>query len=165
MRTAMRGVLTSFCLAALFFLIDTTVTTAQRRAVAQPTATFSTVKNVKCLFSKVASTVWRDGDPQVQVKTTDLTIQFTSVDAQEGTAQANFASGPSDIVARQGPFSLHFLEVTSAGSLKATTIFNQESRPGRFKAVYAQHDYLRMSLPGFEGEPAVSQYFGECEVM
>jgi len=28
------------------------------------------------------------------------------------------------------------MEVTSAGSLKVTTVFNQESRPASFKAVY-----------------------------
>jgi hypothetical protein len=91
-------------------------------------------------------------------------VTFSSVDPQEGTARSNNLGGGADIVARLSTFSLHFMEVTSSGSLKVTTVFNQESHPGKLKAVYTQHDYLRMSIPGFESEPTVSQYYGECEV-
>jgi len=28
--------------------------------------------------------------------------------------------------------------------------------------VRSRHDYLKMSLPGYVSEPAVSQFYGEC---
>ena len=112
-----------------------------------------------------ASTTWKTGEPQVQLKPTEIVLTFTEIDAQEGTARAMGLSNVGELVARVSTFSLHLLEITSSGSLKVTTVFSQESRPGRLKAVYSQHDYLRLSFPGFEAEPTVSQYFGECEVV
>jgi len=73
------------------------------------------------------------------------------VDAQRGPRyRARF--NRSRHRARLSTFSLHFMEVTSAGSIKVTTVFNQESRPASSKPL-TQHDYLGCPIPGFESEP------------
>ena len=51
----------------------------------------------------------------------------------------------------------------NTGSVNITTVFSQEARDKKMKAVHSRHDYLQMSLPGFVSEPTVSQYYGECE--
>jgi len=167
MPVTIRGFLASLLLVSLFALAGSPKVLAQRRPLAPPplpTNFLASVKNLKCVFSVWVSASWKNGDAQAQVKMTDFMLTFSSIDAQEGTAQSSNVGSGSDIVARLSTFSLHFIEVTSSGSLKVTTVFNQESHPGKLKAVYAQHDYLRMSIPGFEAEPTVSQYYGECEV-
>ena len=55
------------------------------------------------------------------------------------------------------------MEVSRAGALRMTTVFGQESKPGRLKAVHTRTDYLRISMPGYESEPTVGQYYGDCE--
>ena len=54
------------------------------------------------------------------------------------------------------------MERTLQGSLSVTTVFSIESTPGKLRAVRSRHEYLKISLPGFVSEPAVSQYYGEC---
>lgn len=162
-----RGFLTSLLLLVLLVSVGSPAAHAQRRGQPPPPGQFplATVKSLKCAFPVYASTTWRAGEPQVQVKMTEIVLTYTEIDAQEGTARLFGLSNVGELVARVSTFSLHLLEITSSGSLKVTTVFSQESRPGKLKAVYAQHDYLRMSIPGFEAEPTVSQYYGECEVV
>ena len=167
MSLALRGFLISIVLFCLLVVEGASAAGAQRRGLPPPLPTnfLASVKTLKCVFSVYVTAAWKEGAPQAQVKMTEILQTFSSIDAEGGTARSSAIATGADIVARLSTFSLHFLEVTSSGSLKVTTVFNQESRPGKLKAVYTQHDYLRMSIPGlFEAEPTVSQYYGECEV-
>ncbi len=53
--------------------------------------------------------------------------------------------------------------ISNTGVFEVTTVFSQETRDGKFKAVHAIHDYLPVAIPGFAAEPEVSQHYGECQ--
>jgi hypothetical protein len=61
-------------------------------------------------------------------------------------------------------WSLYFVE-NSVGQLNVTTVFAQESAPGKLKAVHSRHGYLQMQVGKFISEPSVSQNYGECEIV
>jgi hypothetical protein len=61
--------------------------------------------------------------------------------------------------------NLHIMDLRSSGSLTITTVFGQETKDGKLKAVHTRTDYLQMSLPGFLSEPEVAQYYGDCEIV
>src|SRR5262245_55226375 len=110
-----RRFLISLSLAALVPFAGAPRAAAQRRPPPPPPIpVFSSIKSAKCIFPVYASTMWKAGEPQVQVKMTEIVQEFTEVDAQGGTARSNAAATGADIVARLSAFSIHFLEVTSA---------------------------------------------------
>jgi hypothetical protein len=121
------------------------------------------VKSLKCVFPVYSSGSWKNGEPQVQAKTGQLSIQIDSIDVQDGSARFVGAGESSHVIAQLSGWSLHFLETGTTGSVNITTVFSQEARDKKMKAVHSRHDYLQMSLPGFVSEPTVSQYYGECE--
>jgi hypothetical protein len=116
------------------------------------------VKSLKCVFPVYASGSWKNGEAQVQAKTGQL-----SIDVQDGSARFVGAGESSHVIAQLSGWSLHFLETGTTGSVNITTVFSQETRDKKMKAVHSRHDYLQMSLPGYVSEPTVSQYYGECE--
>ena len=120
------------------------------------------VKSLKCTFPVSATASWKGGIPQApQVKNEETTFEVESIDAQEGSARL-VASDPVYITALLTASSMHFMERTLQGSLTVTTVFTLEGTPGKLRAVRSRHDYLKMSLPGYVSEPAVSQFYGEC---
>ena len=122
------------------------------------------VKSLKCVFEAYATGTWKNGEPQAQAKTGQLSIQIESIDVQDGSARFVGVGESAHIVVQLSGWSLHFLETGNTGSLNVTTVFSQKSRGAKLRAVHSRHDYLEMSMPGFVSEPTVSQYYGECEV-
>ena len=61
-------------------------------------------------------------------------------------------------------WSLYFVE-NAVGQLNVTTVFAQEASPKKLKAVHSRHGYLQMQVGRFISEPAVSQNYGECEIV
>jgi hypothetical protein len=110
---------------------------------------------------------WQNGEPQAQVKkAATLTFQIDEIDVQEATARfVPLASEPQHIVARLSGANLYFLDIRPTGSLSITTVFGQQSRGGKLKAVYMRTDFLVVSIPGFVAAPEASQYYGECEAV
>jgi hypothetical protein len=121
------------------------------------------VTALRCVFSVYGVGRWQGGEPQLQAKAGVLTLRFDSIDAQEGTARSIGRLGVSDVTARLVIGSLHLMSISNTGALEVTTVFSQETRDGKFKAVHAIHDYLPVAIPGFVAEPEVSQHYGECE--
>ena len=122
------------------------------------------IKSLKCVFEAYATGTWKNGEPQAQAKTGQLTIQIDSIDVQDGSARFIGVGESAHIIVQQSGWSLHFLETGNTGSVNVTTVFSQKSRGAKLRAVHSRHDYLEMSMPGFTSEPTVSQYYGECEV-
>jgi len=120
------------------------------------------VKKLSCTFSLMAIGTWKGGEPQAETKSAVLTVEFDSVNVEEGTARVVGASGPSDIVVRQAYGTLHFLQSFTAGPLYITTVFPKETRNGRLQAVHTRHEYTDVSLPGYTSRP--EQYYGDCAV-
>ena len=122
------------------------------------------IKSLKCVFPVYTSGTWKNGEPQALAKTGMLSIQIDAIDVQDGSARFVGVGEAAHIVVQLSGWSLHFLETGNTGSVNVTTVFAQETRGKKLKAVHSRHDYLQMSLPGFVSEPTVSQYYGECEV-
>ncbi|MBI4265270.1 MAG: hypothetical protein HY657_12910 [Acidobacteria bacterium] len=123
------------------------------------------IKALKCSFPISAAGSWKEGEPQAQVKTGPLlTFQYTEIDAAESTARVIGLASSGHVVAQLFGANLHFLDMRATGSLMLTTVFGQESRDRKLKAVYTRADYLPISVPGFVNTPEVSQHYGECEV-
>jgi hypothetical protein len=155
-RTALRMLPALVCL--LLFL-------PAPQALAQRTVEYrlAKVKSLKCAFSLYATGTWKEAEPQAELKPVKLALQFNDIDTDEGTAQAIGMFGPTHMIARLAVWSLHFMEISSSGTLNITTIFDKETRNGRLKAVHTRHEYTDVSLPGFTSRP--EQYYGDCEIV
>lgn len=137
---------------------------AQRDPSADPLAH---VKRLTCTFSAAVSGSWDKGEATAVVKPRGAPLTFTidRIDTQEGTARiVNGPTGLAEVVVRLAGWSLHFMDIGPLGSLTVTTVFSQDSRNGKLKAVQTRMDYVPVSLPGVPSVPDVSQQYGECEV-
>jgi hypothetical protein len=124
------------------------------------------IKNLKCSFAISASGSWVNGEAQAAIKKGPLTtFEYREIDTTESTANVVGLASSGHVVAQLFGANLHFLEMRSTGSLMLTTVFTQESRDKKLKAVYTRADYLPLSIPGFANSPEVSQHYGECEII
>jgi len=118
---------------------------------APPNALLESITSLMCAFPASSVTTWQDGEPQVHVNsaTVVLTLAITSIDAQEETARIADAGMYRDAAVKLAGSNLHVLDVRPDGALTVTTVFAQESREGRLKAVHSR-------------VPDSSQYYGDC---
>jgi len=125
------------------------------------------IKNLKCTFSIGATGSWqKDGEALAQIKKGPVTsFEYRDIDTAESTANVVGLASSGHVVAQLFGANLHFLEMRSTGSLMLTTVFTQESRDKKLKAVYTRADYLPIAIPGFVTQPEVSQQYGECEIL
>jgi hypothetical protein len=119
-------------------------------------------KAVTCTFTVYATGTWRNGEAEGTLKSGKLSVQFSEINTDEGSARLVSGFGIYDIIVRLAPGALHFIQAYRDGPLYTTTIFDQESRVGRLKAVHTRHEYSELSLPGFTSRP--EQYYGDCAV-
>jgi hypothetical protein len=147
--------------AALGMFSDATI--AARQVPNLPSARLSKASSLKCVFPTLATGTWKNGVSEAAVRPAKLAIDFTSIDTQDGTAQAAGASGKSNITVRLVGNYLHFMQMDAYGAMYVTTVFDQESKAGRLMASHSRHEYTPVSLPGLTSRP--EQYYGECEVL
>ena len=122
----------------------------------------ASVKSLKCAFPVYVVGSWKNG-PQAELKHgQEFSLQFDDIDAEGGTARVTGTAGTTHITALLTVSSLHFMERGVLGTLNMTTVFTAETGATRWRAVHSRHDYLPMSLPGYQSEPTVSQNYGEC---
>jgi len=119
-------------------------------------------KTIDCKFTAEAVAIWKNGDPQVEMKTSALVMRFESINTDEGTARVVGMFGPSDIIVRLSEDTLHLVQSFREGPLYATTVFPKETRGGRFQAVHSRHEWTSVALPGYTSSP--EQYYGDCQV-
>ena len=74
-------------------------------------------------------------------------------------------AGERPFAGLSGNFSSRSRVENSIGQLNVTTVFAQEAAPKKLKAVHSRHGYLQMSVGRYVSEPAVSQNYGECEIL
>jgi hypothetical protein len=127
-----------------------------------PAARLVNARSLTCTFSVVATGTWKDGIATAAQKPARLTVAFTSVDTQDGTADAVGDAGKSHITVRAVGNYLNLMQIDPYGALYVTTVFNTESRNGRLLAVHTRHEYTPVQLPGLTSRP--EQYYGDCEV-
>ena len=125
------------------------------------------IKALKCRFSVYTSGSWtKTLDPQAQVRQPEtLLLDVDEIDTDSGSARVTGTAGPADVTALLTISSLHFMERSVTGTLNITTVFASDPGATTFRAVYTRHDYLPMSLPGFQSEPSVSQHYGVCDAV
>jgi hypothetical protein len=123
------------------------------------------VKHLKCRFTVYASGSWtKTQEPQAQVRQPEtLQLDIDEIDADSGSGRVTGTAGPAEVTALLTISSLHFMERSVTGTLNITTVFSGDPDAKTFRAVHTRHDYLPMSLPGYQSEPSVSQHYGVCE--
>jgi hypothetical protein len=124
--------------------------------------TIARVKRLQCTFGLMATGTWTDEKPQVDVKETKLSLEFESIDTDEGSANAKGGFGAPHVVARLAGGNLHFIQVGSSGPVYVTTVFDQLTASKKFKAVHTRHEYTAVNVAGFTSRP--EHYYGTCEV-
>ena len=121
-------------------------------------------KSLSCVFSVMATASWKNGEAVAETKTAKLSLEFDTIEAQEGSAR--YAGGDrnvaaNEIVARLSGGGLHLMQTTDSGAVYMTSVHPSESRGGKLKAVHTRHEYTEVSLPGYTSRP--EQYYGECD--
>ena len=126
----------------------------------------ASIKNLKCSFSVSSAGSWDKGEPAARLRMGPvLAFEYHDIDSAGSTANVFGLASAGHVVVQLLGANMHFLEMRNTGSLMLTTVFGQESKNKRLKAVYTRADYLPISVPGFENNPEVSQHYGECEIV
>jgi hypothetical protein len=134
---------------------------AQMAAHGGPSAALAAATAVRCEFEVLSTGSWKEGAAQALVQPATLRLAFEAINTDEGTATGAGEMGRSDIIAKLSSTGLHFIQMFRDGPLYVTTVFVQESHPGKFKAVHTRHEENGVRIPGFTSSP--EQYYGECE--
>ena len=117
-------------------------------------------KVLKCRFSTVATGDWEADKTKATVATSKVEIAFSSIDVDEGTAEADGGYGNAFIVVKYAQGYLHFVQISDAGPLYVTTVLAIETTPGHFKAMHSRHEFTPTRMEGFTSRPEL--YVGEC---
>ena len=150
-------------LIAVAIAVGTTLTTtAAAQAPNSPAPRLLKAKALECTFSALATGTWNDGKPVASTKPASLTVSFTAIDTQDGTADAVGDSGKAHITVRLVGNYLTLMQMDPYGALYVTTVFNTETKGGRLQAVHTRHEYTAVQLPGLTSRP--EQYYGDCVV-
>ena len=123
------------------------------------------VTSVRCKFSLMAASNLRNDPPTAEIKAANFDLQFENINADEGTAQlkAEMGTGVYDIIVRYAQPYLNFIQQFREGKVYVTTILEQKTKAGKYKAIHSRHEFTAVALPGFTSSP--EQYYGECEVL
>ncbi len=117
-------------------------------------------KVLKCEFSTLTTGDWEGDKTKATVSTSKLEIAFSSIDIDEGTAEADGGYGNAFIAVKYAQGYLHFLQISDAGPLYVTTVLATETTPGHFRAIHTRHEFSPTKVPGFTSRPET--YIGEC---
>jgi hypothetical protein len=111
------------------------------------------VKRLTCTFTATAVGSWPDAAPEIHVSTPSepLVLTIADIDTDQGSATIAAAAGKSTATVTLNGSNLYFLDLRPNGYAALTTVFSQETRNKRLKAVHMRT------------EPTVAQYAGECD--
>lgn len=118
--------------------------------------------SLSCTFSVMATGTWENGTANVEVDEAAIEVEFTNVNADEGTAEADSVFGAALIVVRYSNDYLHLMQIYGAGPLHTTTVLARETVNGRLMAIHTRHEYTDVDLPGFTSKPEM--YLGDCAI-
>jgi hypothetical protein len=119
-------------------------------------------KSAKCDFTTLATGTWKNGVAEAATKPVALSLAFTAIDTQDGTAEAISSGGRAHITVRVIGNYLNLMQVDPYGAVYVTTVFNAETRNGRLAAAHTRHEYLAVQVPTLTSRP--EQYYGDCEI-
>jgi hypothetical protein len=127
-----------------------------------PSPRLTSIRALTCTFTVMATGTWTKGDAEASVKPAKLSVSFSAIDADDGTANAAGTTFKAHVTVRLVGNYLTFMQSDAYGATYLTTVFATETRPGRLQAVHTRHEYTPVSVPGFTSRP--EQYYGECAV-
>lgn len=119
-------------------------------------------KSLKCDFTTYATGTWKNGVAEASLKPARLSIGFTAIDTQDGTAESASDGGKAHITVRVVGNYLNLMQMDPYGALYVTTVFNTETKNGRYGAVHTRHEFIPVQVPSLTSRP--EQYYGDCEV-
>jgi len=119
-------------------------------------------KVIRCSFTTLATGTWKEGVAEAATRPAKLSVAFTSIETDEGTANAVDDTRQSHITVRVVGNYMNFIQVDAYGAIYVTTVFNTEAKTGRLLAVHTRHEYTPVQLPGLTSRP--EQYYGDCDV-
>jgi hypothetical protein len=126
--------------------------------------TLASVTAMRCSFTIAVITPMRTEPFKPETRTPNLTLEFETINADEGTAQLkSLAGGKFDIIVRNTKGYLHFIQAFFEGPLYVTTILDRKAASGKWKAMHSRHEYTDVALTGYTSSP--EQYYGECEAL
>ena len=105
---------------------------------------------------------WTEGRAEAITRPAKLTMAFTSINVEEGTADAVDDTRKSHITVRVIGNYMNFMQIDAYGALYVTTVFNADARSDSLLAVHTRHEYTPVQLRGLTSRP--EQYYGDCEV-
>ena len=117
-------------------------------------------KQLDCKFTTLATGTWDGAKTSAAVSKAEISVTFTDIDVDGGTAEADSGFGNTFISVRYSQGYLHFMQISDAGPLYITTVLATETAPGRLKAMQSRHEYSPTMLPGFTSRPEL--YVGDC---
>jgi hypothetical protein len=117
-------------------------------------------KRLECKFTTLATGTWDGAKTSAAVTKADISVTFTDIDVDGGTAEADSGFGNTFISVRYSQGYLHFMQISDTGPLYVTTVLATETAPGRLKAMQSRHEYSPTVLPGFTSRPEL--YVGDC---
>jgi hypothetical protein len=125
----------------------------------------ATAAHLKCVFQTASAGSWTpSGEGVSKVKRTSLTLEYTDIDTNTGTAESvGLANSRLFINARFIYGNLHLLAMSDSGPLYVTTVFSKQSRPGWYRAVHTRPEYTDVAVLGYTSQP--EQYIGECQIL
>jgi hypothetical protein len=124
---------------------------------------FTGTTSVSCTFTLRTISRWNGDQPAAETKPATLTLKFVDLDIDEGTGRVAVTNGTGSgqLIVKAENGNLHFVQLFLAGALHVTTIFTNEIKDGKAKAVHSRHEFTPVELPGFTSRP--EQWVGSCE--
>jgi hypothetical protein len=126
-----------------------------------------TITRLSCVFPIESTATWSAETAELPRIKTDAALAFEieDIDTVDGSARLVGPKDETDVIAKLFAWSLHFLETNaSGGGINVTTVFAQESRDGKLRAVHSRADYLP-AAGARAADASASQFYGECDVI
>jgi len=124
---------------------------------------FTGVTSVSCTFTLRTIGTWNGDQPAAETKPATLSLKFENLNIDEGTGRVAVTNGTGSgqLIVKAENGNLHFVQLFLAGALHVTTVFTNEIKDGKAKAVHSRHEFTPVALPGFTSRP--EQWVGSCE--
>ncbi len=109
----------------------------------------------ECRFENGATWAFDKGAFRAEATSGRLAFAISGIDRKRQTARLETGKGSAALKIVRALDATHFLEVTVAGYLAITTIYDCETAGGARPAVHSRH-------LGIVGQPLIAQYRGLC---
>jgi hypothetical protein len=143
----------------LFIGVSAGMQAQRAQAPAPAPSSLAAAKTVRCTFPKYAATRWIEGTPETVMGTDQFAFEIDAINLKARTARVVAGTASVLVSASTSQTGLNIIEQTPIGNFILTTVFTGGRDGASFRAVHSRH------LGDPADLPAVSQYFGSCEIV